>query len=255
MMEQSPTGRRKIPQRVQISRVQLASSLDSRLYDDHLSERDIATGCARARHWGLASVIVRPANLRLAAAELSGSTVGCTTVVGWNADDSEPMLPMETLEEAHRLVAAGATELGLVATAGRIRRNGGAPFTETLTGLVDAMRPLGIRVRLVTDPESLTSSELRDACHLAAETYVWMAQGGSWRGRRADLAEIQLMRASLPMDVLLKWTDPVRRLETLLLCIALGIDRFNGDVEDLMQAATRAEWLGPLTIPQAGVDF
>ena len=240
---------------MQISTSQLASTLDSRLYDEQLSERNVAIGCDRARHWGLASVIVRPEHVRCAAAELHGSTVGLTTVVGWNADDSEPTLLEETLDEASRLVAEGATELGLVATAGRLRLDGGAQFTQTLTGLVDAMTPSGVRVRLITDTESLTSSELRDACDLAAEAYVWMAQGGSWRGRRADLTEIQLMRTSLPMDVLLKWTEPVRRLETMLVCIALGIDRFNGDVEDLMQTATRAQWLGPLVIPQAGVDF
>ncbi|KQZ87689.1 hypothetical protein ASD62_19340 [Phycicoccus sp. Root563] len=255
-MRDSPDRAVRTPVRREITSAQLASRLDSRLYDEHLSDRDVATGCDRARHWGLASVIVRPEDVPLAAAELTGSMVGCTTVVGWNADDSEPMHLEASRDEACLLVAAGATEVGLLATAPRLRVNAGALFKETLTGLVDTLTPMGVRVRLILDTESLTASEVRDACDLAtAAGSVWMAQGGSWRGRRADLPEVQLMREGLPRSVLLKWTEPVRRLETLLLCIALGIDRFNGDVEDLMQTAVRAEWLGPLTIPQAGVDF
>lgn len=254
-MDPSLHSTRKVTARLEISSAQLAASLDSRLYDERLSERDIAVGCAKACHWGLASVIVRPEHLPAATSVLAGSKVGIATALGWNEDDSEPTHPMAMLDEAHALAAAGATELGVVASSRRLAADHGALFRETLDGLVTAMTPLGVRLRLIADTESLTYAQVRDACIGATDAYVWMVQGGSWRGRRAGLTEIQLMRSALPSDVLLKWTEPVRRVETMLLCIALGIDRFNADVDELMQSAIRSEWHGPLTIPQPGVDF
>jgi deoxyribose-phosphate aldolase len=61
-----------------------------------------------------------------------------------------------------------------------------------------------------------------------------------------------MMRDALGPDVLLKWTQPVRSLETMLLCIAEGVGRFNGDVRRIMASAQYSARLGPLTVPVPG---
>jgi hypothetical protein len=63
------------------------------------------------------------------------------------------------------------------------------------------------------------------------------------------------MRAALPDDVSLKWTFPVRSLDSMLICIAEGVDRFNGDPEALLKSAERHTALGPLIVPVRGLDY
>jgi hypothetical protein len=47
----------------------------------------------------------------------------------------------------------------------------------------------------------------------------------------------------------------VRSIEMMLLCMSLGVGRFNGDIPVLLAAAKRSSQLGPLMLPIYGVDF
>lgn len=240
--------------RVQITTRQLARSLDSTLYHRDRTEDDVRRGCAEAARWDVASVIVRPEHLHAAADTLRGTDVGLASALCWLEDASETTDPTALLHKAHVLAAAGATEVGLVANHSLLAAGGVDLFEESLSALVSATRPLGVRVRLIIDTTSLSRGAIHHVCGVAARACAWMVQGGSWT-TRARLTDVQLMRASLPRDVRVKWTEPVRRLDTMLLSMALGVDRFNADVASLMASATRAELSGPLTIPRAGVDY
>lgn len=112
-----------------------------------------------------------------------------------------------------------------------------------------------VRVRVILDTEELTSQRITMTCAQVVEAGAWMVQGGSWRGPRTGFTQVALMRKALGPDVLLKWTQPVRSLETMLLCVAEGVGRFNGDVDLLMAAAQRGTELGPLSVPLAGTDY
>jgi len=66
---------------------------------------------------------------------------------------------------------------------------------------------------------------------------------------------VETIRAALPPEVLVKWTEPIKAVSTMLLCMSLGVDRFNCDVDQILSDAKRAEWLAPLTIPAKGLDY
>ena len=63
------------------------------------------------------------------------------------------------------------------------------------------------------------------------------------------------MRDALPVAVLLKWTQPVRSVETMLVAMALGVGRFNGDVPAPLTSTQCSSEFGPLMLPIYGVDF
>lgn len=76
-----------------------------------------------------------------------------------------------------------------------------------------------------------------------------------FRGDRTGFAQIDLMRAALPQPVLLKWTHLVSTLETLLVCTALSVDRFNSEPTALLGAARRDAATAPRTVPKPRLDF
>jgi deoxyribose-phosphate aldolase len=108
---------------------------------------------------------------------------------------------------------------------------------------------------VVLDTDGLTPDATAAACELLGATGVWLVQGGSWAGVRTSLSRIQLMRAVLPVGIRLKWTYPVRTLDSMMICVAEGVDRFNGDPESLLKDAARRIAAGPLVVPVRGVDY
>ncbi len=116
------------------------------------------------------------------------------------------------------------------------------------------MQPRNVRVRVVLDTDGLTPHATATACELLGSTGAWLVQGGSWRGVRTGLSRIQPMRAALPDGVSLKWTFPIRSLDSMMICTAEGVDLFNGDAQSLLKDAAARIAIGPVAVPVKGVD-
>ncbi|WP_457255983.1 hypothetical protein [Pedococcus sp. P5_B7] len=240
--------------RRRLSVADLAAHLDHRLYQQRAFPGATKQGCADAVQAGFAAVICRPERVAEAARELAGTAVAVATAVCWDTPDTTHLDTDSMLSQALTLAGHGANEVALVATKERMGASG-AEFERQTTALVASMGERDVRVRVILDTKHLTPHAIATACHQATDAGVWMAQAGSWRGQRTGFTQVEAMRDSLGADVLLKWTQPVRSLETLLLCIAEGIERFNGDVDQLMAAARRSAAAGPLTVPLPGTDY
>lgn len=242
------------PRRV-VSVAELATYLDKRLYSPDIDEQGVREGCHQAVRQGVATAVTRPEHLRAASAVLRGTGVGLVTALGWHGCDDDRLTVDAVQAEAEELVGLGATEVAYVVSSARIAPDGGREVADHLARLVDTLAPHGARARAILDTDEMTEDEVSRMCREVAEAGVWMVQGGSWRGRRAGLSQLEDIRAALPSEVLVKWTEPVRSVSSLLLSISMGIERFNGDVDQLLGDAERAQWLAPLTIPVAGVDY
>jgi deoxyribose-phosphate aldolase len=235
---------------------QVAARLEHRLYLSEPTSEAVHEGCALAIRHGLSSVITLPEVVPAASQYLAGTPVGVVTIPGWRNGEVEPLSSRALLAEGRRLAGEGATDLGMIANAEQLAAAAGREFADDVTALVEAMRPCGARVRVVLDTDGASPDASAAACELLGTTGIWLVQGGSWRGTaRTGLSRIQLMRAALPDDVSLKWTFPVRSLDSMLICIAEGVDRFNGDPEALLKSAERHTALGPLIVPVRGLDY
>ena len=232
----------------------VAAHLDHRLYLAPDLPGATERGCLDAAQAGFAAVICRPENVGAAARSLTGTAVAVATAVCWGTPHTEVLDTDGLIGEALLLADEGAHEVALVAT--KVRMGvGGGEFERQTTSLVASMEQRDVRVRVILDTEDLTSQDIVSACRRASDAGVWMVQGGSWRGQRTGFTQVRTMRHALGPDVLLKWTQPVRSLETLLLCVAEGVARFNADVGPLMVAARRSAILGTLNVPLAGTDY
>jgi deoxyribose-phosphate aldolase len=200
-------------------------------------------------------VIALPADVPVVGLHLAGRAVGLVTIPGWRNGDVEPLATRVLIAESRRLSAEGASDIGVVANVDRMRADDGRRLADDVTALVEAMRACAVRVRVVLDTDGLTPDATAAACELVGATGVWLVQGGSWAGVRTGLSRIQLMRAVLPVEIRLKWTYPVRSLDSMMICVAEGVDRFNGDPESLLQDAARRSAAGCLVVPVGGVDY
>jgi deoxyribose-phosphate aldolase len=205
----------------------------------------------------LSSVIARPEDVPTAGLYLAGTSIDVVTLPGWHDGDIDPLPTPALLAQARRLAAEGATDLGMVANVDRLSADGGRRFADDVTALVDAMRGCGARVRVVLDTDGMSPEATAAACELLGATGAWLVQGGSWQGAaRTGLSRIQLMRAALPDNVRLKWTFPVRSLDSMMIAIAEGVDRFNGDPEAMVSEAVRRASTGRrLIVPVRDIDY
>jgi deoxyribose-phosphate aldolase len=235
---------------------EVAARLEHRLYSSEATLGSVRDGCAFAVRHGLSSVIVRPEHVREAGLQVIGTAVGVVTIPGWRKDDVEPLGTKVLLAEARRLTAWGVTDLGMLADVERLRAGDGQQFADEVTTLVQAMRSGGARVRVVLDTDGLTPDATWAACELLGATGAWLVQGGSWRGTaRTGLSRVQLMRTALPDEVTLKWTFPVRSLDCMMICLAEGVDRFNGDPGSILEDAARRIACYPLVVPVRDLDY
>lgn len=254
-MTQEPDDGSEAIERERVHVADLAARMDKRLYTPELTEVDVRAGAAQALQQGVGAVLTRPEHLEAAAEVLQGSSVGLATALAWYTDDSERLDGDAVKSEAADLVNRGATEVAYSVTKARLSHHDGREVSEHVALMTQAVTSLGARARVVIGTEDLSDDEISRTCSSMAEAGAWMVQGGSWRGHRAALGQIETIRAALPQEVLVKWTSPVRTISTMLLCISMGVDRFNCDVDTMLADATRSEWLGPLLLPIPGVDY
>jgi deoxyribose-phosphate aldolase len=204
----------------------------------------------------LSAVIARPEVVFRVGLLLVGTSVGVVTIPGWRNGDVEPLAPKALFAEARPLAADGATDLGMLANVERLKADAGRRFADEVTALAEAMHACGAGVRVVLYTDGLTPGATAAACELLGSTGAWLVQGGSWRGpARTGFSRIQLMRAALPDEVRLKWTFPIRSLDTMMICIGEGLDRFNGDPESTLKMAARRTASGPLIVPVRETDY
>jgi deoxyribose-phosphate aldolase len=216
----------------------------------------VRDGCTLATRLGLAGVIAHPDVVPMAGLHLAGTPVGLVTAPGWRDDEVEILGTKELLAESRRLTAYGATDVAMLATVERLGTDGGRRFADDVRALAADMRTCGALVRVVLDTDGLGPEALVSACELLGGTGAWLVQGGSWRGTaRTGLSRVQLMRAALPSGVRLKWTFPVRSLDSMMICIAEGVDLFNGDPAVILREAERRSEVSHLVVPDRACDY
>ncbi|HEV7196919.1 MAG TPA: hypothetical protein VGN19_13360 [Pedococcus sp.] len=232
----------------------MAARLEHRLHQPQVGPTELSRGCTFAAESGLAAVLCRPEHVPAAAERLAGSEVDVVTVLGFHDPRSPRRSPQELAREADELTAQGATELALVATPGSMPADGTAFLVDQI-GAVTQAAPHGTRVRTLLDTTAMTDDEISASCRAMVDAGVQLIQGGSFRGDRTAFSQVEIMRSAMPRNVLLKWTQPVRSVQAMLVSLAVGVDRFNGDPAALLQDASRQTRVGPLRIPVSGIDF
>lgn len=221
----------------------IAKAIDHSLLRPELDDAFVEAGCRLAAEYDVASVCVRPADVRRARAILDGTDVHVGTTVGFPHGNHRTEIKVA---EARQALADGATELDMVIQIGALKSGRDADVQADIAAVVDVAHAAGAIVKVIFENAYLTDDEKVRACHLseaAGADFVKTSTGFAPGGATHD--DLRLMRANTPRHIGVKAAGGVRTLDALLDVMALGTTRIGATatkaIIDDFRARTRSD--------------
>jgi deoxyribose-phosphate aldolase len=177
---------------------QLAKVIDHSLLKPELTEADVIAECELAQKYHVASVCVKPYDVKLAAKYLTGSDVAIGTVVGFPHGSSTTAVKVA---EAKQAIEDGAVELDMVINIGAVRSGKYDYVRDDIKAVVEAAKGKAI-VKVILENAYLTEPEKIKGCKLVEEAgadFVKTSTGYAPSG--ATLEDLRLMRANVSPKV------------------------------------------------------
>jgi len=225
-----------------LSERDIAKTIDHSLLRPELDDAFIEAGCRLAATYDVASVCVRPADVRRATALLAGTDVAVGTTIGFPHGNHRT----ETkVFEARQALADGATELDMVLPIGALRSGRDADVQADIAAVVEVAHAAGAIVKVIFENAYLTDDEKIRACRLAEAAgadFVKTSTGFAPSG--ATHHDLRLMRANTSAHVGIKAAGGVRSLDALLEVMALGVTRIGATATEAIILEFRARKAG-----------
>lgn len=211
----------------------IAQMIDHSLLHPTMTDRQFADGCALAARFGTATVCVKPYQVPDATALLRGTGVAVCSVIGFPHGNSHTRIKVLETELA---IAEGATEIDMVANAGRLLGGNVAYVADDIRQVNEACVSRGAALKVIFENDYLAEEHIVALCRICSEIgvafvktstgYGFVKQaGGDYNYRGATEAHLRLMRAHCPPSVQIKAAGGVRTLDDTLRVRALGVTR------------------------------
>jgi deoxyribose-phosphate aldolase len=179
-----------------------------------LTEKDVKEGCKIARDYTCISVCVKPSDVVLAKAELEGTKVLITTVIGFPHGANTTATKVFEAKEA---LKDGAVELDMVLNIGKMLSGDYEYVEHDIKAVCDVAHKNGAIVKVILENCYLTNEQKVKACQLcesAGADFVKTSSGFGTAG--ATLEDLQLMRQTCSPEIHVKAAGGVRTLDRLL---------------------------------------
>jgi deoxyribose-phosphate aldolase len=202
---------------------QIAKTIDHSLLRPELDDAFVEDGCRLALAYDVASVCVRPVDVRRATAILAGSDVRVGTVIGFPHGSSTTDTK---LFEAHGALTGGAVELDMVIDIGALKSGRDADVEADIAAVVNVAHASGAIVKVIFENHYLTPDEIVRACRAteaAGGDFVKTSTGFAAGGATHD--DLALMRRSVSPRIQVKAAGGVRTLDALIAVMNLGVTR------------------------------
>ena len=227
----------------------IARTIDHSLLRPELDDAFVEDGCRLAARYDVASVCVRPADVRRARAILDGTDVAVGTTIGFPHGNHATEVKVF---EAKRALADGATELDMVIQIGALKSGRDADVEADIRAVVEVGHAAGALVKVIFENAYLTDDEKIRACHLtesAGADFVKTSTGFAPTGATHD--DLRLMRANTSPHIQVKAAGGVRTLDALLAVMDLGVTRIGATATESIIEEFRARKAGRTPIAAA----
>lgn len=231
-----------IPSIETLAYADVAKAIDHSLLRPELDDDFVDAGCRLARDYDVASVCVRPADVRRAAAILAGSSVAVGTTIGFPHGNHETATKVF---ESRLALEAGATELDMVLAIGALRSGRDDAVRDDIAAVVEVAHAAGAIVKVIFENAYLTDDEKIRACRLteaAGGDFVKTSTGFAPSGATHD--DLRLMRANVSPRVRVKAAGGIRTLDALIEVLALGVTRVGATQTQAMLDEFRVRKVG-----------
>ena len=202
---------------------QLAKVIDHSLLRPELTELDVLAGCELADRYHVATVCVKPCDVKLAKEALKDSDVLVSTVIGFPHGSN---LTSIKVAEAQQAMDDGALELDMVLNIGQLRSGKHDYVREDIKAVCDAAHARNVKVKVIFENSYLNDEEKIIACKLSeAAGADWVKTSTGFASGGATLDDLRLMRANVSENIQVKAAGGVRTLAALLDVIDAGVTR------------------------------
>jgi deoxyribose-phosphate aldolase len=225
---------------------EIAKTIDHSLLKPELDDAFIEAGCRLAATYDVASVCVRPADVRRAAGILAGSDVAVGTVIGFPHGSSTTATKVF---EARDALSNGATELDMVIQIGALRSGRDADARSDIAAVVDVAHAAGAIVKVILENAYLNDDEKERGSRLveaAGADFVKTSTGFAPSG--ATHADLALMRRVTSAHVQVKAAGGVRTLDGLIDVMKLGVTRIGATQTQVIIDDFRARKAGVVPV-------
>lgn len=202
---------------------ELAKTIDHSLLKPELDDAFVEAGCRLAVEYDVASVCVRPVDVKRAVAILDGTDVAVGTVIGFPHGSSTTATKVF---EARDALANGATELDMVLQIGALRSGRDQDVRDDIAAVVAVAHDAGALVKVILENAYLNDDEKERGSRLveaAGADFVKTSTGFAPSG--ATHEDLALMRRVTSPHVQVKAAGGVRTLDDLLAVMNLGVTR------------------------------
>ena len=233
----------------------IAKTIDHSLLRPELDDAFVEAGCRLAAAYDVASVCVRPADVRRAKGILDGTDVAVGTTVGFPHGNHRTDTKVF---ETRQALTDGATEIDMVLAIGALKSDRDAEVLADIAAVVDVAHAGGAIVKVIFENAYLTDDEKIRACGLteaAGAEFVKTSTGFAPGG--ATHEDLRLMRAHTSPPTQVKAAGGVRTLDALLEVMALGVTRIGATatqtiIDDFR--SRKAGLAGATTAPSSTAD-
>jgi len=201
----------------------LARWIDHTLLKPDATESQIDKLCDEATQFGFASVCVNPVWVRRSVANLRGSSVKVTSVVGFPLGAQAPEIKAL---ETRRALRDGAREIDMVLNIGALKGKDYGTVQKDIARVAEACREVGatckviLETGLLSDEEKVVASQLARA---AKAHYVKTSTGFGHGG--ATVYDVALMREAVGPEMGVKASGGIKTADDIRDMVSAGATR------------------------------
>ena len=200
-----------------------AKLIEHTLLKPDATRKQVISICQEAVRYSFHAVMVNPANVALASAQLRGTSVRVGTVVGFPLGAN---VTTTKLLEAETALRHGAHELDMVMNIGALKSGERVLVQTEIRSLTRLAHQHGGILKLILENALLTQEEKILACALAAEAGVDFVKTSSGLAESgATAADIALMRGVVGMKIGVKAAGGIRSAAHLAEMVDAGANR------------------------------
>lgn len=202
---------------------EIAGMIDHSLLKPTLTDDDIIKGCKIASEYKVASVCVRPCDVKQVKEILENSDLKVTTVIGFPHGTTTMATKMLETTEA---IENGAQELDIVINIGKIKSGEYSYIKAELSVITSFAHAKDVKVKVIFENCYLTDEEKIKVCEICNEIGVdWVKTSTGFGTSGAEEADIKLMRKHCKPEIQVKAAGGIRTLEQAIKVRKLGCTR------------------------------
>ena len=202
---------------------EVASKIDHAVLKPDQTEADVREHARWCAGWGVASICVRPCDVKLAAELLKDSPVMVSCVLSFpHGADTTPVKAFQ----AQQAVADGVSEIDMVMNIGQFLSGNYDAVREDIRAVVEVAHAAGVKVKVIQESGFLTLEQVAKACELsraAGADFVKTSTGFNTGPATPEIVAVMLETVGDSMGV--KPSGGIRDWDTAVAYLRQGADR------------------------------